>query len=417
MSGRLQGLKRSLGCRVNPGRNRAFSLVELMLVMAVIAILAALLLPAIDKARARSKRARCVGHLNQIGVAFHSFGHDHDDKFPQSVPIAGGGVQEFAAAAVALQDLSLVPRIFRALSNELVTPDLLVCPSSRDRERFASPTFVALTNGNVSYFVGLNAVPYNTDSWLAGDSWGTAAGTLVSVTADVRWLRTWSFVHQGRCNILFADGHVESLSPSQMVSELSTAQLLVQPAAGVGSGAGGGTSGSGNAGSAGGNSVSGTGYSYPGASATAPSGTARSGGGSGTRSGFNSLENYFQQKSSSSSSAGSDGGTATPSAVPAPNQRPSEAAPSEVQYVLAAPSRETNRSVRQPKSSHLGETQAVTEAHNESTTAVTVIPLLGISIQEGSSWWKWWLALASLAIIAGIIIGTRPRRRRRRAQD
>ena len=393
------------------GRSQGFTLIELLMVIAVIAILAALLLPAIDRARSRSKRTKCVGQLNQIGVAFHSFAHDHDDRFPQGVPVAGGGVQEFAAAAAALQDLNLVPRIFRALSNELVTPELVVCPSSRDRSRFASPTFGALTSDNVSYFVGLNAIPYNTDSWLAGDSWGSAAATLVSVTADVRWLRVWSFVHEGRCNILFADGHVESLSASQMVTELTSPQLLVQPAAGGSGGSGSGTASGGGPGSPGGGAAGGTGNSYGGGSAAAPAGASRRGSGAGTRSGFTALDNFFQP-SAPSPSPGADGGMVNPPAAPTLNRvsepPPSEAAP----YAFAAVTKTTNQVVSKSKSSELVKTQAVTIEHSEVRSNVVVLSLPG-NITLDEKFLRWWLVLAVVAVILGIFIGTRRGRRKR----
>src|SRR5258708_13010348 len=70
---------------------RAFTLLELLLVVALIAILAALILPAVSKAKAKAKRVQCLNSLKQIGLAFHSFGHDHGDKFPMQVSTNIGG--------------------------------------------------------------------------------------------------------------------------------------------------------------------------------------------------------------------------------------------------------------------------------------------------------------------------------------
>ncbi|HEV8492682.1 MAG TPA: type II secretion system protein, partial [Candidatus Angelobacter sp.] len=78
------------------GRKRAFTLLELLTVTAIIGILAALLLPALTQAKARARRIQCVNHLRQIGVAFQSFAHDHDGLFPMAVPAASGGNKEFA---------------------------------------------------------------------------------------------------------------------------------------------------------------------------------------------------------------------------------------------------------------------------------------------------------------------------------
>ncbi len=61
---------------------RGFTLVELLVVTAIIAILAALLLPALSAAKADSKRIACVSNLRQIGLALRSYSIDYGGLIP-----------------------------------------------------------------------------------------------------------------------------------------------------------------------------------------------------------------------------------------------------------------------------------------------------------------------------------------------
>src|SRR5438046_2522622 len=64
---------------------RAFTLIELQVVIALIAILAALLLPALSKAKARAQRIQCVAQLKQLGLGIQMFASDHNDTYPPAV--------------------------------------------------------------------------------------------------------------------------------------------------------------------------------------------------------------------------------------------------------------------------------------------------------------------------------------------
>lgn len=214
-------------------RARAFSLIELLCVIAIIAILAALLLPAVSRAKTRATRLQCVNHLHQAGIAFESFAHDHNGQFPMTVPAAQGGSLEFVQNGSLIQGQFYFGfRHFQALSNDLVTPKVVVCPADI---RVAGTNFSTLRNENVSYFVGVNAVPGQADSILAGDRnitndfVGAVSSLQLGAGYALRWTRE---LHEFKGNLLFADGHVEEKSTPLLVpagNQVPPIATLVMP--------------------------------------------------------------------------------------------------------------------------------------------------------------------------------------------
>ena len=191
----------------------AFTLVELLTVIAIIGILAALLLPALQRGKDRAKRVWCENNLAQMGIAFHSFAHDHNSKFPAQVPMADGGADGLVVNGVAVHsDFDYVFLNFQALASELGTPKILICPTDT---RLPAPNFTSLGNTNLSYFLGYNADYNQPADVLAGDRNLASLPNLTFYNGTGQQLRWSGIMHRFKGNVLFADGHVEELGVYQ----------------------------------------------------------------------------------------------------------------------------------------------------------------------------------------------------------
>jgi prepilin-type processing-associated H-X9-DG protein len=184
---------------------QGFTLVGLLIIIAVIAILAAMLLPALASAKRKSKRIECVNNLKQAGLAFRLWEGDNGDKYPMAVSTNKNGTMEYAEDGNAF-------RHFQVMSNELSTPKILVCPADN---RTAAASFARLENQNVSYFVGLDATDVRPQMLLTGDRNVTNGiapeHSILKLVPDqpAGWTEA---LHNGVGNIGLADGSVQQVS-------------------------------------------------------------------------------------------------------------------------------------------------------------------------------------------------------------
>jgi prepilin-type N-terminal cleavage/methylation domain-containing protein len=103
-----------------PTCDRAFTIVELLVTIAIIGILVALLLPALGRSKDEARLTQCRGNLRQIGCGFEMYLYDHGDRFPEHRTNwtgwqYGGGDPNWTNLLATYSDLDLVAATNRPL--------------------------------------------------------------------------------------------------------------------------------------------------------------------------------------------------------------------------------------------------------------------------------------------------------------
>ena len=209
-----------------------FTLIELLIVIAIIAILAGMLLPALQKAREKSKQSYCLNNLKQIGVVTMMYLGDFNNKMPASAEFFKTNLLEVAIN-----------------NSKYIKPNsrIWTCPKS-----VCTPAGKLYWDQYAAYDPYYNAVNlgYGWNSWLAGHQmdklptassfilWGDShdIGTPYSVCTTLNrnlidhYLnsdRPLGFLRHQGANIAFCDGSVKLKSAKEIQGTATDATKVI----------------------------------------------------------------------------------------------------------------------------------------------------------------------------------------------
>ena len=204
-------------------RSGGLTLVEMLVVVAIIAILASIMFPVFSRARAAARKTACSSNLRQIGTAFELYVSDNDECFPY-----------------ASRDCPAITSPPNLNAGRLLWPEAIQ-PYCRNTDLFTCPEVPQMTFGPAPAPM-LDGGSYGMNAFTAGGRFIGAfedpAGTVLAmdscsgVATDPNENRTdgdvalmpgfaWDDIsvrHHKRSNVLFIDGHIKCM-PKEVILE------------------------------------------------------------------------------------------------------------------------------------------------------------------------------------------------------
>ena len=192
--------------------SRGFTLIELLVVIAIIAILAAMLLPSLQRAREKAHSIACLNNLRQLGVAFALYLQDNREVMPAP---AGQGRTNWRLC----WKLDLFPYVKPETSWRGQVTEIYMCPTfNRTRvDRRANEDFGGYgMNVYLGYHAGtkFSEVRRASETILFGDN-DTGDWALEPPTTGHGATGLMAERHLGKANFVFCDGHCETLKAEE----------------------------------------------------------------------------------------------------------------------------------------------------------------------------------------------------------
>ncbi|HXB60365.1 MAG TPA: hypothetical protein VNU95_12395 [Candidatus Acidoferrales bacterium] len=193
-------------------------IVDLLVIVAVVAILAAMVIPMLAAGKRRASGAFCLNNLKIDSISLRVWEGDNNNQYPMSY-ITNGVLEWPLTTNIAVY--------FRAMSNQLNSPKFLICPA--DREHVPATNWTTdFNNSRISYFINPDASEAYPQEIMSGDDNLAVSGVpvksgllLLSGNAPV----SWTTERHGRVgNLSFADGSVAEESSLGLQNALESSR-------------------------------------------------------------------------------------------------------------------------------------------------------------------------------------------------
>ena len=192
--------RNSRSCTDRVHSAKGFTLIELLVVIAIISVLAAMLLPALSKAREMARAAKCISNLKQISLALSLYADDYNGLYPYAA-----GTIAWDATDPTDGTYGWMQQLYSYIGNKKVYK----CPSDRKSDySYFLGTRAAYIDTGERTSVNRKRIKYPSAFVLGGDT----SYSFIEPDCDKDDYSQNCIlypVHNRGVNILFADGHVK----------------------------------------------------------------------------------------------------------------------------------------------------------------------------------------------------------------